>query len=660
VYWPDLIANDPEFREYSIYLGGYFTGLNARELSTAECANNLFAALGRREGEHKPVLDHESIIFVCHSTGGVVVRYMLTEHARHFAAKRVGLVLIASPSYGSSWASMKLLRYVAALFRHEVAKELEWASPILRDLDGRFRALIDEVSIPYLDGAEACENHFLFRLKFLPPLPLLVTRESAGRYFGRVRILEDTDHSTAVKPNDRTHPVYSFLRDFRARFEKKFLRGSRSFGLSDVKHTPLGLYACREIQWDSDIDQDGDARNEMSFSGIVLLDQQKENFMELPRAEVQSGQLVLYSIVPGGRTSQGIVADPSPQGARSLTMRLKFANRPTAGHPASFCLMNWDLNAFSMDTEESKTKPNFRADGIDFAEKYIEEQIDFFTLTVRLPVEMKLAREPFVEVYSYEGGEARLHDGLTSALQPYFHYSSLLRTAMLRVPNPPASYSYRISWQLTGPALLPPARDNELLQFRVLTFSEHMLGARTYLIHGTGTSEISKLAEFIAVVLTSFGDKVKELIMDILGPQAALDPNALSISLMMLEPATNELVIVAGNIDDRNFRLGIGDGNGGRAWKRHTARVYDKSVADPKHNVYFPHPVRPPHEILFSLPLFEPLSKSTIHGILNVGTYQEAQAHLLRALKGRDSIEQLGSIAQSYVIQRLLSLIFPP
>src|SRR5579872_5290647 len=50
VYWPDLIANDPEFRQYALYLGGYYSALDAREYGVAEVAGNVFSALGRAEG----------------------------------------------------------------------------------------------------------------------------------------------------------------------------------------------------------------------------------------------------------------------------------------------------------------------------------------------------------------------------------------------------------------------------------------------------------------------------------------------------------------------------------------------------------------------------------------------------------------------------------
>lgn len=69
VYWPDVLAKDPEFRQYSTYLGGYFTNFDAREFGVSDCADELFRALGPSDNGNKSVLECGVITFVCHSTG---------------------------------------------------------------------------------------------------------------------------------------------------------------------------------------------------------------------------------------------------------------------------------------------------------------------------------------------------------------------------------------------------------------------------------------------------------------------------------------------------------------------------------------------------------------------------------------------------------------
>jgi hypothetical protein len=102
VYWPEMLAKDPEFHQYSIYLAGYFTRSTARDYGVSDCADELFRALERKDNGNKSVVDSAVIVFVlfvCHSTGGIVVRDMLDAHTRVFADKAIGLVLVASPSY---------------------------------------------------------------------------------------------------------------------------------------------------------------------------------------------------------------------------------------------------------------------------------------------------------------------------------------------------------------------------------------------------------------------------------------------------------------------------------------------------------------------------------------------------------------------------------
>jgi hypothetical protein len=83
---------------------------------------------------------------------------MLTQNREHFREKCVGLVLIASPSFGSKWADR--LKLIANFYNHTVGAQLQWGSWSLRQLDRDFKKLLHERQIPELHGVEACENHF--------------------------------------------------------------------------------------------------------------------------------------------------------------------------------------------------------------------------------------------------------------------------------------------------------------------------------------------------------------------------------------------------------------------------------------------------------------------------------------------------------------------
>lgn len=154
-----------------------------------DCAQQLFDALAEptRPAEI-PVLKRKTILFVCHSTGGIVVRYMIESRFDAFADKTIGLALMASPSYGARLADT--LGGLSRLYRQKLGQQLEWGSWGLEDLDRRFKLLLSQHRIPHLIGAEAYENRSIFHRRWLPRfLNSVVVKESAARYFAPARQL---------------------------------------------------------------------------------------------------------------------------------------------------------------------------------------------------------------------------------------------------------------------------------------------------------------------------------------------------------------------------------------------------------------------------------------------------------------------------------------
>jgi hypothetical protein len=214
VFWPELLAGDDRFEDPSIFLGGYYTAFDSGVYDIRDAAIELRDALRREERQQAPVMDWDNIIFVCHSTGGIVVRYMLDRWSSEFADKNLGLVLIASPSYGSDLADLVAL--VSDVYAQKMSKQLRWGNESLTDLDDRFKSLIDEKRIKHLTGVEAIENRFIVHFKWLWLFnkTRVVDKEAAARYFAEPRTLRDTNHFTTVKPGDRKHPGYELLLDF--------------------------------------------------------------------------------------------------------------------------------------------------------------------------------------------------------------------------------------------------------------------------------------------------------------------------------------------------------------------------------------------------------------------------------------------------------------
>jgi hypothetical protein len=213
IYWPALIKSDARLSDPSIYLAGFYTAFDAGPYEVRNCADEVFRALDREDAEGRPgPLSKPSIVFICHSTGGIVARYLLEENESRFVAKKIGLVLIASPSYGSKLSDR--LGWLAQLYNQRLGEQLQWGNWSLRDLDARFKNLVNQHRLPGLRGIEAYENHFVFHRRLLPSKTLVVTEESAGRYFGAPVLLRNTNHFSCVKPDSLHHPAHELLVDF--------------------------------------------------------------------------------------------------------------------------------------------------------------------------------------------------------------------------------------------------------------------------------------------------------------------------------------------------------------------------------------------------------------------------------------------------------------
>jgi len=214
VFWPELVSSDPTLGNPSIFLGGYYTEVLAGSYSIRDAASDLYRRLSTPIAPaEEAVLSKKRILFICHSTGGIVVRDVLVNRRRDFQDKTVGLMLVASPSLGSKDATR--LSWLASYFKNQIGLELQWDHPFLAKLDDEFKELVYHRLIPSLRGIEAVENHLI------GPKPVglwrddaLVERESAGRYFGAPVTLAGTDHFSAVKPEDVTHPAHVLLRHF--------------------------------------------------------------------------------------------------------------------------------------------------------------------------------------------------------------------------------------------------------------------------------------------------------------------------------------------------------------------------------------------------------------------------------------------------------------
>jgi len=217
-YWPELVCTEKRIPEVSVYMGGFYTEIDSGGLyGIRQCAQELFDAINRDTPDGLPApTKKKKLLFVCHSLGGIVVRYMLESKSHSFINHDIGLVLMASPSMGSDYADS--FKAIINFYRNKLGKQLSKDNDILNDLDDRFKDFIDERHKGTFHGVEAVEHLGMFNLKWLPGFSPIVKKESAARYFTS-KVLPGCDHSSIVKPNNHNHPSHTFLVDF---FTRKF------------------------------------------------------------------------------------------------------------------------------------------------------------------------------------------------------------------------------------------------------------------------------------------------------------------------------------------------------------------------------------------------------------------------------------------------------
>jgi pimeloyl-ACP methyl ester carboxylesterase len=238
-YWPRIVLGDPEFEQPpfsgqrpAIFLAGYYASVGAGgEYGMEPAAKNLWRSLSERLDGRPAVLDKRNLMFVAHSLGGVLIRDVLVQHAAELSGKRIGLLLVASPSKGSAYAS----RLVPPewLADSALVKQLQPGSPYLTKLDGSFsRALAAGGPLSRLRGKEIYEHRIIVgepepdagwfeRIKqavieTLAKTALrerVVERASATGYFPEPLLIPESNHVSIAHPKDLNHDSHRALRE---------------------------------------------------------------------------------------------------------------------------------------------------------------------------------------------------------------------------------------------------------------------------------------------------------------------------------------------------------------------------------------------------------------------------------------------------------------
>ena len=218
-YWPEILKTDTRFGDPNIFLGGYYTERNSGDYRIRNAADQLLSHLAGTNPQNIPgPLTKPKLIFIAHSTGGLVVQYLLERNRELFKDKIIGLVLVASPSNGSAWADR--FAWLQKFYGNEMVGELTPYNAFTLDLSQRFAELLDAKKLN-LTGFDLFENKLIGgRWLWFWRNERVVKAEDTASRFGAYKLVPGSDHFSIAKPTSVTDESHHYLWVF---YETKFL-----------------------------------------------------------------------------------------------------------------------------------------------------------------------------------------------------------------------------------------------------------------------------------------------------------------------------------------------------------------------------------------------------------------------------------------------------
>jgi pSer/pThr/pTyr-binding forkhead associated (FHA) protein len=207
-YWPDLLAHEDSLAKSGIYVFSYRSAVFSGGYSIGDAVEALKAYL-----ELDGLLTLRTLVFVCHSMGGIVARqFLVTRQATLIAnSTRIGLFLVASPSLGSGYANLFSVLATALGHAQGIALRFSQDNLWLNDLDRNFMNLKESKHLA-ISGQELIEDTFVVSQKLIGKQ--VVEPFSGSRYFGESIKIPGSDHFTIAKPSGRDALQHRLLVQF--------------------------------------------------------------------------------------------------------------------------------------------------------------------------------------------------------------------------------------------------------------------------------------------------------------------------------------------------------------------------------------------------------------------------------------------------------------
>ena len=238
-----------------------------------------------------------------------------------------------------------------------------------------------------------------------------------------------------------------------------------------------------------------------------------------------------------------------------------------------------------------------------------------------------------------------IHQGHTSRFTACLKATDNRLEALLL--SPPPNFRYRLSWDF--PKLPQSKKQWDEGTARRAVFEQAYLDLLVIKSKRTDAKKevlwqatIEGLLDLYSALEDRLGKKVGST------GGTLLNPETMDLSFMICDRYSGkpQLRLVLWNLRNehpevyRDFRLGIGEGNAGRAYKTKAIRLFDVEEAkrNIKLNTYLSFKNKPEHLVLVSIPLIDGRSKLPL-GVLNAGVLTGPEADVFRGLGESDMVE---------------------
>lgn len=217
-FWPSWLGED--FTDAAVWAIGYDATPTAWLRDTMPMEDRALNILN--DLSHTNGIGTRSIIFVVHSMGGLILKYMLEkskidDRYKHILSHTKGAVFLAVPHDGAGGANF--LSALSGILRvNDIVKQLKKNASSLDRLDGSFNTLVKQEKLQCISFFETKEVRIekkFFGFKVFSKGIMVVSKASAkGRFPQEEPIPIDKNHIEICKLTDRNDLIYRNIKPF--------------------------------------------------------------------------------------------------------------------------------------------------------------------------------------------------------------------------------------------------------------------------------------------------------------------------------------------------------------------------------------------------------------------------------------------------------------